>query len=104
MGENAELLEAAEYFAKHQYCECDYSVGVKNCMGCDIDRMASYILATVHADDDEPVTVTPLALEMIRAWSRIVSGRAPEVAYNAVVHYSGKLVKAAARIEGGADA
>ena len=54
------LREAAEHFAKYPSCECDPDSGVFNCMGCDIDRMAQYILATVHPDDAEPVTVDKL--------------------------------------------
>ena len=53
----ADLLAAAEYFTSRQSCECDHEVGITNCIGCDIDRMARHILATVHTDDDEPVTV-----------------------------------------------
>ena len=53
----ADLLAAAEYFTSRQSCECDHEVGITNCIGCDIDRMARHILATVHPDDAEPVTV-----------------------------------------------
>lgn len=52
-----QLRAAAEYFTNRPSCECDPEVGVTNCIGCDIDMMARYILATVHPDDDEPVTV-----------------------------------------------
>lgn len=52
-----QLRAAAEYFTNRPSCECDPEVGVTNCIGCDIDMMARHILATVHPDDDEPVTV-----------------------------------------------
>lgn len=51
-----ELRADAEYFIDHPHCECDHEVGVYNCMGCGIDRMARHVLATVRDDDDEPVT------------------------------------------------
>lgn len=51
-----ELIEAAKHLAEHRSCECDPSVGIVNCMGCDVARLAGHILSTVHPDDDEPVT------------------------------------------------
>lgn len=51
-----ELRAAAQYFADHEHCECDHSVGIFNCIGCGVGRMASHILATVRDDDDEGVT------------------------------------------------
>ena len=57
----ADLLAAAEYFTSRQSCECDHEVGITNCIGCDIDRMARHILATVHADDDEPCDMAWIA-------------------------------------------
>jgi hypothetical protein len=59
-----ELIEAATHFVRTKYCECDHDSGVFNCMGCDIDRMASHILATVREDDGEPVTVERMDNEL----------------------------------------
>lgn len=68
----ADLLSVAEYFANHDGCTCDPEVGVTNCMGCDIGRMARHILATVHPDDDEPVTVEKLiAIGAAKCYSRM---------------------------------
>jgi hypothetical protein len=63
-----QLIEAAKYFAVHRSCECDPSVGIVNCMGCDIARLADHILATVREDDDDPVTFEKMDAEP--GWAR----------------------------------
>lgn len=57
MDNNAELRAAAEYFATTDLCTCDPESGVTNCIGCDTAAFARHYLATVPADDAEPVTV-----------------------------------------------